>query len=52
VTAVATAVGVPLRIPVLVFRDKPAGSAGLTAYEVMLPPLLAGLFGVMATPLT
>jgi hypothetical protein len=36
--------------PVLAFRLRPAGRAGLTLYEVTAPPLLLGLFGVIATP--
>jgi len=38
-------------IPVLGFRLRPAGSAGLTRYEVTAPPLLVGLFAVIGTPL-
>jgi hypothetical protein len=36
--------------PVLVLRLSPAGRAGLTLYEVTAPPLLVGLFGVIAVP--
>jgi hypothetical protein len=48
--AATTAVGVPLTIPVLALRASPAGIAGLTLYEVTVPPLLVGLFGVSAHP--
>jgi hypothetical protein len=33
--------------PVVVLRLKPAGSAGLTLYEVTAPPLLDGSFSVI-----
>jgi hypothetical protein len=46
-----TAVGVPLMMPVLVLRLRPAGRAGLILYEVTAPPVLVGLFGVIAVPL-
>ena len=36
--------------PAVVLRFKPAGRAGLTLYEVTAPPLLVGLFGVIAVP--
>jgi hypothetical protein len=36
---------------VLALRANPAGKAGLTLYEVTVPPLLVGLFGVICTPL-
>jgi hypothetical protein len=42
--------GVPLTIPVPEFRLSPAGRAGLTLYEVAVPPLLVGLSGAIATP--
>jgi hypothetical protein len=35
--------------PLLVFRVRPVGSAGLTLYEVTAPPLLVGVFGVIGT---
>jgi hypothetical protein len=38
-------------MPVLVLRLRPAGRAGLTLYEVTAPPVLLGLFGVIAVPL-
>jgi hypothetical protein len=37
-------------MPVLVLKLRPAGRAGLTLYEVTAPPLLVGLFGVIAVP--
>jgi hypothetical protein len=37
-------------IPVLVLMLRPAGRAGLTLYAVTAPPVLVGLFGVIATP--
>jgi hypothetical protein len=43
--------GVPVMTPVLGLRLRPAGRAGLTLYEVTAPPLLVGLFGVIAVPL-
>jgi hypothetical protein len=46
--AVAVA-GVPLMIPVVVLRLRPAGRAGLTLYEVTAPPVLVGLFGAIGT---
>jgi hypothetical protein len=45
-----TAVGVPSIIPVLVFRLRPAGRAGLTLYEATAPPVLMGLFAPIAVP--
>jgi len=45
-----TAVGVPLMIPVVVLRLRPAGRAGLTLYEATAPPVLEGLFAVIAVP--
>jgi hypothetical protein len=38
-------------IPVLALRVRPAGRAGLTAYALTAPPVLAGLFAVIAVPL-
>jgi hypothetical protein len=46
-----TTVGVPLTIPVLGLMTKPVGRAGLTLYEVTVPPPLVGLSGVIATPM-
>jgi hypothetical protein len=37
--------------PVLALRVRPAGRAGLTLYEVAAPPVLVGLFAVIAVPL-
>jgi hypothetical protein len=42
-----TAVGVPLMPPVAVLKLNPAGSAGLTLYEVTAPPMLVGSFSVI-----
>jgi hypothetical protein len=36
--------------PVLAFRLRAAGRAGLTLYEVTAPPVLVGLFAVIAVP--
>jgi hypothetical protein len=36
--------------PVLVVRLKPAGSVGLTLYEITRPPVLVGVIGVIANP--
>jgi hypothetical protein len=38
-------------IPELALRVSPAGRAGLTLYEVTAPPVLVGLFAVIAVPL-
>ena len=46
----AAAVGVPEMMPVVALRASPAGRAGDTAYEAMAPPVLEGLFAVMAVP--
>jgi hypothetical protein len=46
-TAPASIAGVPLMTPVVVLRLKPAGRAGFTEYEITVPPLLAGAFGVI-----
>jgi hypothetical protein len=46
-----TAVGVPLIAPVTVLRLRPAGREGLTLYEATAPPVLVGLFAVIAVPL-
>ena len=48
-TAVAV-VGVPVIMPVPVFKLKPAGKAGLTEYEVGAPPLLLGELAAIALP--
>jgi hypothetical protein len=37
-------------MPVVVLRLRPAGSAGLTLYDVTAPPVLVGLFGGIAAP--
>jgi hypothetical protein len=42
-----TVVGVPVTSPVFVLKFKPAGNAGLTLYEVTLPPALDGSFSVI-----
>jgi hypothetical protein len=42
-----TAVGIPLITPVAVLKLRPAGSAGLTLYEVTVPPMLVGSFSVI-----
>ena len=41
-------VGVPDITPVIVLKTKPAGSAGLTEYEVATPPVTVGLLAVIA----
>ena len=43
-------VGVPVMVPVLVFKLNPAGSAGLTEYEVGAPPPPLGEFVAIALP--
>jgi len=45
-----TAVGVPLMAPVVVSRDKPAGSDGETEYDTTLPPVEVTVSVVMAVP--
>ena len=45
-----TAVGVPLRAPVEVSKERPAGSVGVIDQEVTAPPLEVGETDVMATP--
>ena len=45
-----TAVGVPETAPVEASIDKPAGRAGETDHEVMVPPLTVGVTVVMAVP--
>jgi hypothetical protein len=37
-------------IPVAALRFRPAGSAGLTMYEVTAPPELVGAFAVIGVP--
>jgi hypothetical protein len=37
--------------PVVVFRLRPAGSAGETAYESTVPPLLVAVLTVIGVPL-
>ena len=39
--------GVPVMSPVVVLKLKPAGNAGLTVYEVTMPPALDGSFSVI-----
>jgi hypothetical protein len=41
--------GVPVMMPVLVLRPRPAGRAGLTLYDVTVPPVLLGLSGGIGT---
>ena len=43
-------VGDPVIAPVPVFKLKPVGKAGLTEYEVAIPPLLLGELVVIALP--
>jgi hypothetical protein len=45
------AVGFPVITPVLGFRVRPAGRAGLTVYVLTAPPVLVGLFAVITVPL-
>ena len=46
-----TAVGVPLMTPVEVFKLRPVlVSAGVTEYDVTVPPLLLGVLLVIAVP--
>ena len=42
--------GVPLITPVLLLKANPGGRAGFKLYERTAPPLLVGLFGVIAIP--
>jgi len=42
-------VGVPEIAPVEVSKDKPAGSVGVIAHEVIAPPLAVGVAVVMVT---
>jgi hypothetical protein len=42
--------GVPEITPVTVFKVRPAGSAGETAYEVAAPASFEGVFATIATP--
>ena len=45
-----TAVGVPLMTPVVLFNDNPAGRAGETDHDVIVPPPAAvGVSAVIAT---
>lgn len=44
------AVGVPVIAQVVELIDKPAGSAGLAVQEVIAPPVLTTLSGVIAVP--
>jgi hypothetical protein len=43
-------VGVPEITPVEVLRLKPIGREGDAEYETTAPPVLLGVFGMMATP--
>ena len=45
------AVGVPLIAPVVLSKDKPAGSDGKTDQDVTVPPLDVGVAVVIAVPL-
>jgi len=45
-----TADGVPEISPVEVSRTRPAGSEGLTAQEMTVPPLYVGVEAVMVVP--
>ena len=45
------AVGVPLIAPVVLSKDKPAGSDGKTDQDVTVPPLDVGIAVVIAVPL-
>jgi hypothetical protein len=44
--------GVPEMTPVVDERLRPAGSAGLTLYELAAPPAIVGTRGVIATSST
>ena len=46
-----TAVGVPLIAPVVESRERPAGSEGETAHEVIVPPFAVGVTVVICVPL-
>ena len=43
-----TAVGVPVMLPVELFRLRPAGSAGATESEATAPPVADGVLAVIA----
>ena len=43
-------VDVPDIIPVIVLKLKPAGSAGLTEYDVGVPPVIVGELVPIAVP--
>jgi hypothetical protein len=45
--AVVRMVGIPPITPVVALRLSPAGRAGLTRYDVTVPPLFVGPFGVI-----
>jgi hypothetical protein len=45
--AALAAVGIPLIAPEVALRLRPAGRAGLTPYEITVPPLLDGSFSVI-----
>ena len=46
----ATAVGVPLMVPVAVFRFRPEGSEGETEYESTVPAKMVGETACIAVP--
>ena len=48
--ALVAVVGVPVISPVVVLRLRPAGKAGLTEYDVTVPPLLLAELVVMPVP--
>ena len=50
VVAALAAVGVPLMTPVVVFKLKPAGKAGLILYETTAPPPTVGVKLLIAAP--
>ena len=45
-----TTVGVPEITPVLAFKVKPVGSAGVIVYDVIVPPAVLGPIFRMANP--
>ena len=46
-----TAVGVPPIDPVVVLKERPAGSVGVMDHEETAPPLAVGVTVVIETPL-
>jgi hypothetical protein len=52
VAAAVAVVGVPVITPVVVLSVRPAGNAGVTAYEATAPPDDVGVFAVIAVPIT